>query len=66
VPASKRKLAPENVAFRPLRETVSVVTTAVAWNPTREDAMVEAAVARTVYWKDAAEPSGKKQVTALL
>lgn len=45
VPASTKKLAPENVVFRPLKETVSVVTTALAWNRTRQHAMVDAAVA---------------------
>ncbi|MBN3782513.1 LysR family transcriptional regulator [Burkholderia sp. Ac-20345] len=44
VPASLEKLAPENVAFRPLREGVSVVTTAVAWNTTRDNPLVAAVV----------------------
>lgn len=40
VPASLRALAPENVEFRPLKENVSVVTTAVAWSTARESPLV--------------------------
>lgn len=32
VPSALRRLAPENVAVRPLAEKVDIVTTAVAWN----------------------------------
>ncbi|MFV5585394.1 MULTISPECIES: LysR family transcriptional regulator [Acinetobacter] len=32
VPASLRKIAPENVVCIPLKETIEVVTTAIAWN----------------------------------
>lgn len=32
VPASLRKIAPENVICIPLKETIEVVTTAIAWN----------------------------------
>jgi len=44
VPASLKKLAPENVVFRPLRENVSVVTTAMAWSTARENPLVDAVV----------------------
>jgi DNA-binding transcriptional LysR family regulator len=45
VPASLKKLAPENVVFRPLKENLSVVTTAMAWNTARENPLIEAVVA---------------------
>jgi DNA-binding transcriptional LysR family regulator len=45
VPASLKKLAPDNVVFRPLKENVSVVTTAVAWSTGRDNPLVEAVVA---------------------
>ncbi|WOS62005.1 LysR substrate-binding domain-containing protein [Sinorhizobium fredii] len=41
VPASMRKLAPENVVIRPLKERVMVVTAALAWNTKRYHPMVE-------------------------
>ncbi|MFM0005191.1 MULTISPECIES: LysR substrate-binding domain-containing protein [Paraburkholderia] len=44
VPASTRKLASENVVFRPLKERVMVVTAALAWNPNRHHPMVDAVV----------------------
>ncbi|RDU97668.1 LysR family transcriptional regulator [Trinickia dinghuensis] len=45
VPASLRKLAPQNVVLRPLTENLSVVTTAVAWNATRDNPLVDEIVA---------------------
>ncbi|CAE6901198.1 MULTISPECIES: LysR family transcriptional regulator [Paraburkholderia] len=45
VPASLKKLAPENVVFRPLKETVNVVTTALAWNACRDNPLITAVVA---------------------
>lgn len=42
VPASLKKLAPENVVFRPLKENLSVVTTAIAWDAARENPLVAA------------------------
>ena len=45
VPASMRKLAPDNVVVRPLKERVMVVSAALAWNNTRHHPMVDAAVA---------------------
>ncbi|MGE8678852.1 MAG: LysR substrate-binding domain-containing protein [Achromobacter marplatensis] len=45
VPASMRKLAPENVVVRPLKEKVMVVTAALAWNGNRHHPMVDAVVA---------------------
>ncbi|GAB3626897.1 HTH-type transcriptional regulator BenM [Pandoraea terrae] len=45
VPASLKKLAPENVVFRPLKEKMSVVTTAMAWSSARENPLVNAVVA---------------------
>jgi DNA-binding transcriptional LysR family regulator len=45
IPASMKRLAPETVVVRPLTEKLSVVTTAVAWNTTRVNPPVEAAIA---------------------
>lgn len=45
VPASMRKLAPENVVIRPLKEIIMVVTAAAAWNTKRHHPMVDEAVA---------------------
>ncbi|WP_248313581.1 LysR substrate-binding domain-containing protein [Bosea sp. F3-2] len=45
VPASMRKLAPPNVAIRPLKERVTVVTAAAVWSERRYHPIVEAAVA---------------------
>ena len=44
VPASMRKLAPENVVVRPLKEKVMVVTAALVWNTNRHHPMVDEAV----------------------
>lgn len=44
VPASMRKLAPENVVVRPLKEKIMVVTAALAWSTKRHHPMVDAAV----------------------
>ncbi|MBN3786599.1 LysR substrate-binding domain-containing protein [Burkholderia sp. Ac-20353] len=44
VPASMRRLAPENVVVRPLKERVMVVTAALAWNANRYHPMVDAVV----------------------
>ena len=41
VPASMKKLAPENVVLRPLKENLRVVTTAVAWSKKRNVPLVE-------------------------
>jgi DNA-binding transcriptional LysR family regulator len=43
--AAMKKMAPDTVVVRPLNEKLSVVTTAVAWNATRDNVLVEAAVA---------------------
>ncbi|MGF6528100.1 LysR substrate-binding domain-containing protein [Variovorax sp. PvP013] len=45
VPASMKKLAPENVVIRPLKERIMVVTAAAAWNLKRHHPMVDEAVA---------------------
>ncbi|MGJ3701238.1 LysR family transcriptional regulator [Variovorax sp. AFSI2.2] len=45
VPASMKKLAPENVMLRPLKENLHVVTTAVAWSRTRSTPLVQEVVA---------------------
>jgi DNA-binding transcriptional LysR family regulator len=45
IPSAMKQMAPETVAVRPLAERLSVVTTAVAWNTTRVNPSVEAAVA---------------------
>lgn len=44
VPSAMRKLAPENVVVRPLKEKVTVVTAALAWNTQRHHPMVDAVV----------------------
>ncbi|MCP3018773.1 LysR family transcriptional regulator [Cupriavidus basilensis] len=45
VPASLKKAAPDNVVVRPLKESVSVVTTAMAWSTTRANPMVANVIA---------------------
>lgn len=45
VPASMRKLAPENVVIRPLHEKIMVVTAAAVWNANRHHPLVDEAVA---------------------
>lgn len=45
VPSSMRKLAPENVVVRPLKEQIMVVTAAAVWNSKRHHPMVDEAVA---------------------
>lgn len=44
VPSYMRKLAPENVVIRPLKERLMVVAAAVAWNANRYNPMVNEAV----------------------
>ncbi|WP_233858327.1 LysR substrate-binding domain-containing protein [Paraburkholderia sp. HD33-4] len=46
VPSSMRKLAPENVVVRPLKERVVVVTAALVWSTKRHHPMVDEVVAR--------------------
>ncbi|BBP77872.1 LysR family transcriptional regulator [Pseudomonas gingeri NCPPB 3146 = LMG 5327] len=45
VPAALKKLAPDNVVFRPLSQKLQVVTTALAWNTQRPNPLVEEVVA---------------------
>lgn len=45
VPSSMRKLAPENVVVRPLKERIMVVAATLAWNANRYNPMVDEAVA---------------------
>ncbi|MCO6055227.1 LysR family transcriptional regulator [Pseudomonas sp. BN414] len=42
VPASMKKLAPENVVLRPVSPRLSIVTTAVVWNSARSNPLVDA------------------------
>jgi DNA-binding transcriptional LysR family regulator len=44
VPDSLKKMAAGNVVFRPLKESVTVVTTAVAWSTERANPIVDSAV----------------------
>lgn len=44
VPASTRKLMPDNVVLRPLKETIMVVTAALAWKEDRYHPMVDIAI----------------------
>jgi len=44
VPANMKKLAPQHVVFRPLKEKIQVTTAAVAWNAKRQNPLVESAV----------------------
>ncbi|TWD52791.1 LysR family transcriptional regulator [Pseudomonas sp. SJZ131] len=46
VPASLKKMAPDNVVFRALSQKLNVVTTAVAWNADRPHPVVDAVIAR--------------------
>ena len=46
VPASLKKLAPDNVVLRPLTQKLNVVTTAVAWNSERPNPWVTELVAQ--------------------
>ena len=45
VPASMKKLAPDNVILKPLTPRLSVVTAAVVWNGARANPLVEALLA---------------------
>lgn len=55
VPASMRKLAPANVVFRPLKEKLTVVTAALAWNAERHHPLVDAVVS----WLKSRHRTGK-------
>jgi DNA-binding transcriptional LysR family regulator len=44
VPDSLKKMAADNVVFRPLKESITVVTTAVAWSTERANPIVDTAV----------------------
>jgi DNA-binding transcriptional LysR family regulator len=44
VPQSLKKMAADSVVFRPLKESVTVVTTAVAWSTERANPIVDTAV----------------------
>ena len=44
VPGSLKKMAADSVVFRPLKESVTVVTSAVAWSTERENPVVDTAV----------------------
>ncbi|MEX5611267.1 DNA-binding transcriptional LysR family regulator [Pseudomonas protegens] len=46
VPASLKTVAPDNVVLRPLSQRLNVVTTAMAWNSTRANPLVQALVAQ--------------------
>jgi DNA-binding transcriptional LysR family regulator len=46
VPASLKKLAPDNVVFRALIQKLNVVTTAVAWNADRPNPLLQELVTR--------------------
>ena len=45
VPSALKKLAPENVVIRQLKEKVNVVTTAVAWSTVQNNPLIDAIVA---------------------
>ncbi|MNY53608.1 DNA-binding transcriptional activator XapR [compost metagenome] len=46
VPASLKKMAPDNVVFRALSQKLNVVTTAVAWNADRPNPLIDEVIAR--------------------
>ena len=46
VPASMKKLAPDNVVLKPLTPKLSVVTTAAVWNAARPNPLVDALLAQ--------------------
>ena len=56
VPSALKKLAPENVVVRPLKENVSVVTTAMAWSTARNNPLVDAVVTALRAGKVEAKP----------
>lgn len=45
IPSAMKKMAHETCVVRPLAEKLSVITTAVAWNQTRDNPLVGAAIA---------------------
>lgn len=45
IPSAMKKMARETCVVRPLTEKLSLITTAVAWNQTRGNPLVEAAIA---------------------
>jgi DNA-binding transcriptional LysR family regulator len=45
VPATMKKMAPQSVVFRPLKEKIMVTTAAVSWNRSRPGMLVDAAIA---------------------
>ncbi|GLC92789.1 LysR family transcriptional regulator [Cupriavidus sp. TA19] len=63
VPASLKKAASDNVVVKPLKEAVNVVTTAMAWSTSRENPMVQAAVAALSAGK-IAERKPRRRATA--
>ncbi|MNL86028.1 hypothetical protein D3C87_2145610 [compost metagenome] len=46
MPASLKKMAPDNVVFRALSQKLNVVTTAVAWNADRPNPLIDEVIAR--------------------
>ncbi|PDT49565.1 LysR family transcriptional regulator [Sinorhizobium americanum] len=57
VPSSMRKLAPDNVVVRPLKEKVMIVTAALAWNENRYHPMVDLVVSRLRSRNGASNPT---------
>lgn len=60
VPSTLRNLAPENVVVRPLKESVNVVTTAMAWSTARVNPLVDAVVAALVAGKAVSKAPRRK------
>lgn len=61
VPAAMRKLAPENVVIRPLKEKVMVVTAALAWNTRRYNPMVDIAVSWLKEFRKGSGPASERR-----
>jgi len=57
VPSTMKKLAPENVVVRALKEKLNVVTTAMAWSTERKNPFVDALVAASSAGKGS-DPAG--------
>lgn len=58
VPLALQRMAPDNVVLRPLQGELHVVTTAMAWNATRSNPVVEAIVSRLSAQADSTPPCG--------
>lgn len=63
VPSGFKRLAPENVVVRPLKEAITIVTAAIAWNTKRETELVKDAV-KIATSRKPATPKRARRVSA--